>query len=72
MITSDPTHSPLNGKFHSFFFFETSPNLLGGGNMDNEEYDRMEDVTIIESVDTNSSKKESLQIAGYFSMIRAL
>ena len=33
--------------------------------MDNEEADRMEDV-IIESVDTDSSKKESLLVAGYF------
>ena len=33
--------------------------------MDNEEEDRMEEV-IIESVDTNSSKNESLLIAGFF------
>ena len=38
--------------------------------MDNEAADRMEDV-IIESVDTDSSKKESLLIAGYFIIIRA-
>ena len=38
--------------------------------MDNEEADRMEDV-IIESVDTDSSKKESLLIAGYFIIIGA-
>ena len=37
--------------------------------MDNEEEDRIEDV-IIESVDTKSSKNESLLIAGYFIIIK--
>ena len=37
--------------------------------MHNEE-DRMEDVTV-ESVDTKSSKNESLLIAGYFIIIKA-
>ena len=36
--------------------------------MDNEEEDRMEEV-LIESVDTNSSKNESLLVAGYFIII---